>query len=151
MEKLEQLAQCVLDAAKESGAQFAQCVVKETETHEFNMLGNEFSLMRTLFDRSVELSVLKDRRKGTISVNSFEDEALRKAVADCIASAESAEPDDAWEFDSEPRDESFTEGPLVCDAEGLFARTRELAEDIAAIPRSSSRNCTRSTRRPASS
>ena len=132
MEKLEQLAQRVLDAAKELGVQFAQCVVKETETHEFNMLGNEFSLMRTLFDRSVELSVLKDRRKGTISVNSFEDEALRKAVADCIASAESAEPDEAWEFDSEPRDESFTEGPLVCDAEGLFARTRELAEDIAA-------------------
>ena len=53
MEKLEQLAQRVLVAAKELGAQFAQCVVKETETHEFNMLGNEFSLMRTLFGQNV--------------------------------------------------------------------------------------------------
>ena len=132
MEKLEMLAQRVLDAAKEAGADFAQCIAEETVTHEFNMLGSEFSLMRTLFDRSVELSVLKDRRKGTISVNSFEDEALRKAVADCIASAESAEPDEAWEFDSEPRDENYSEGPLGCDAEALFARTKELADDIAA-------------------
>ena len=131
MEKLEQIAKRVLDAASQAGAQHAQCVVKETEKREFNMLGGEFSLLRTLFDRSVELSLIKDRRKGTISVNSFDDEALQKAVADCAASAESAEPDDAWEFDSEPRDESFAEGAPECDAEALFARTKELADDIA--------------------
>ena len=132
MDKLEQLAQRILDAAKEAGAQSAQCVVKETETREFNMIGGEFSLLRTLFDCSVQLSVIKDRRKGTISVNSFEDDAVRKAVADCAASAESAAPDDAWEFDSEPRDESFTEGAVDCDAEALFARTKELSDAIAA-------------------
>ena len=132
MENLELLAKRVLDAAKETGAQSAQCVVTETEKREFNMLGGEFTLLRTLFDRSVELSLLKDRRKGTISVNSFAEEDLRKAVADCAAAAESAEPDDAWEFDGEPRDESFTEGPLECDAEALFARTKELVDDVAA-------------------
>lgn len=132
MEKLEQLARSVLDMAREAGAESAQCVVKETETHEFNMDGGEFSLMRTLFDRSVQLSLIIGKRKGTTDVNSFEEDAVRKAVADCVASAESAEPDDAWEFDSEPRDESFSDGELTCDAEALFARTKELADDIAA-------------------
>ena len=132
MERLEKLARRVLDAAKEAGADSAQCVVKESETHEFNMDGGEFSLMRTLFDRSVQLSLIKDRRKGTISVNSFEEGAVLKAVAGCVASAESAEPDDAWTFDGEPRDESFADGSVACDAEALFARTRELADDIAA-------------------
>lgn len=37
MEKLEKFAQHVLDAAREAGAQSAQCVVNETETHEFSM------------------------------------------------------------------------------------------------------------------
>ena len=132
MKNLEMLAQRVLDAAREAGAESAQCVVTESETHEFNMDGGEFSLMRTLFDRSIQLSLLKEKRKGTITVNSFEDDAVQKAVEDCIASAESAEPDDAWEFDSEPRDESFTDGALKCDTETLFARTKELADDIAA-------------------
>ncbi len=132
MEKLEKLAQHVLDAAREAGAQSAQCVVNETETHEFSMGSGEFTLLRTLFDRSVELALIKDGRKGTISVNSFDDDALSKAVADCVASAESAEPDAAWEFDGEARNETFTEGALACDADALFARTKELADDIAA-------------------
>ena len=131
MKKLELLAQSVLDAAKEAGAQSALCTVEETETHEFNLQSGEFTLLRTLFDRSVQLSVLMEGRKGTITVNSFEDEAIRKAVADCVASAQSAEPDEAWEFDSEPRDETFTEGSLTCDTEKLFTRTKELADDIA--------------------
>ncbi len=132
MENLELLAQRILDAAGEAGADSALCVVTETETNEFNMYSGEFTLLRTLFDCSVQLSLIKDRRKGTISVNSFAEDALRKAVEDCVASAESAEPDDAWEFDGVPRDESDTEGPLVCDTEALFTRTKELAEDIAA-------------------
>ncbi|MBE7004269.1 MAG: TldD/PmbA family protein [Ruminococcaceae bacterium] len=132
MDKLEQLAELILNEAKARGAESAQCVVKEKETHEFNLDGGEFSLMRTLFDRSVRLSVLKGARKGTASINSFEPDALRALAEDCVASAESAEPDEAWEFDAVPRDESFTDGALTCDAEALFARTKELADDVAA-------------------
>ena len=131
MEQLEFLAQRVLDAAREAGADSALCVVRETETREFNLFNGDFSLLRTLFDRSVQLSLIKDQRKGSVEINSFEDAAIQKAVADCVASAESAEPDAAWEFDSAPRDETFTDGPLVCDAEALFARTKELAEGVA--------------------
>ena len=131
MEYLEQLAQKILEAAKTAGADAALCVTRETETREFNLFNGEFSLLRTLFDRSVQLSLIKDRRKGSVEINSFDDAAVQKAVADCIASAESAEPDAAWEFDSEPRDETNEVGPLVCDAEALFARTKELAEEVA--------------------
>ncbi|MBO4914608.1 MAG: TldD/PmbA family protein, partial [Oscillospiraceae bacterium] len=38
----------------------------------------------------------------------------------------------AWEFDSKPRDESFTDGAVECDVSALFARTKELADDVAA-------------------
>lgn len=132
MKEMERICDLILDEAKNAGADHAQCVVKEKETHEFNMDGGEFSLMRTLFDRSVKLSVLKGGRKGEASVNSFEPVALRKLVEDCVASAESAAPDKAWEFCAEPRDESFTDGAVDCDVDALFARTKELADDIAA-------------------
>ena len=64
MKNLELLAQRILDAAGEAGADSALCVVTETETNEFNMYGGEFTLLRTLFDRSVQLSLIKGRRMG---------------------------------------------------------------------------------------
>ena len=130
MERLSKIAEMILAEAKSKGADYAQCVVRESEKREFNIDGGQFSLMRTLFDRDVAVTVLKDQRKGSVSINRFDDEAIRKAVAECVAASESAEPDPAWQFADEPVEKSFTEGEPECDTEKLFSRTKELMEDI---------------------
>ena len=131
MKELERIADLILKEAKALGAYDAQCAVEESEKREFNIDGGEFSLMRTLYDRSISIAVIKDRRKGTLKINRFDDDSVRAAVADCIAAAESAEPDDAWQFAAGPRDDSFSDGAIECDIEALFARTKELMDDIA--------------------
>ena len=90
MERLTKIAEMILAEAKAKGADYAHCVVRESEKREFNVDGGQFSLMRTLFDRDVAVTVLKDQRKGSVHVNRFDDDSIRKAVAECIAASESA-------------------------------------------------------------
>lgn len=130
MERLIRIAEMILTEAKAQGAEYAHCLVSESEKKEFNVVCGSFSLMRTLFDRSVSVTVLKDQRKGSVHVNRFDEEAVRNAVAECIAASESAEPDPAWQFADEPVSEEFTDGSPECDTEGLFSRTKELLSDI---------------------
>ena len=130
MEILMQAARFILDEAKKQGADYAQCSVNEGEKKEFNVDGGRFSLMRTLFNRNVVVTVLKDQRKGMVQVNRFDREALAGAVRDAVAASESGKPDSAWEFAPGPADESYEEGATVCDTEKLFFRSKELLETI---------------------
>lgn len=130
MDRLTQIARFILDEAKKQGADYAQCTVNESEKKEFNVDGGKFSLMRTLFNRNVVVTVLKDKRKGLVQVNRFDEEALLGAVSDAIAASESGKPDPAWEFAAGPVHESYEEGAPECDTEKLFFRTKELLETI---------------------
>ena len=130
MDKLNKLAQEILAEAKTQGADYAQCSVIEEEKKEFNVDGGRFSLMRTLFNRTVAITVLKDQRKGTVSINRFDSDAVKTAVKDAIAAAESGQPDAAWQFEDKPVETEYTEGAPECDTDKLFERTKELLETI---------------------
>lgn len=130
MERLQKIAELILAEARAQGADYAHCVVRESEKREFNVDGGRFSLMRTLFDRDVAVTAVKDQRKGTVHVNRFDEDAVRGAVAECMAVCDSSEPDPAWQFCDEPVDESYIQGCPDCDTDMLFTRTKELLEDI---------------------
>lgn len=130
MDKLNKLAQEILAEAKTQGADYAQSSVIEEEKKEFNVDGGRFSLMRTLFNRTVVITVMKDQRKGTVSINRFDSEAVKNAVKDAIAAAESGQPDAAWQFEDKPVETEYTEGAPECDTDKLFERTKELLETI---------------------
>ena len=131
MNGLKDTARFVVDEAKALGADCVQCIARESRKEEFNMDGGRFSLMRTLFDREVSVTVLKGGRKGAVSINRFDEDALKAAVGQCIAAGESAEPDPNWEFAAGPKALSWVYGAPECDREALFERTRELAKDVA--------------------
>lgn len=130
MENLKFTAEKVLQLLKDNGADMAQCTVKYTETREFNVDGGEFSLFRTLFDNSLSITAFKNGKKGTISVNRFDDDTIHTAVCDCISSAESSISDDAWEISAIPADEHFEEGAVTPDMDKFFDRLRELMQNI---------------------
>jgi len=130
MEKMNLLAKEILNEANLLGASYAQCSVSESEKKEFNVDGGRFSLMRTLFNRNVVITVLKDQKKGTVQINRFDSDAVKAAVSDAIAAAESGKPDTAWQFAEEPVEEEYTDGTPECDTDRLFERTKELLESI---------------------
>ena len=130
MDKMNQIAQEILKEAKAQGADYAQCTVSESEKKEFNVDGGRFSLMRTLYNRNVVITVLKGQRKGTVQINRFDEDAMKTAVKDAVAAAESGKPDPAWEFAPGPANEEYTDGVPECDMDQLFVRTKELLETI---------------------
>ena len=131
MDRLTETARLILEEAGKRGADYAQCEVAESEKREFNVDGGRFSLMRTLFDRDVSVTVLKDRRKGSVRINRFDRPSVLAAVDESLAACESAEPDPAWEFNTEAAQRDFADGCPECDTDALFTRTKELMEDIA--------------------
>ena len=130
MNELKNIARTIIEEAKALGADQAQCFVREKVKEEFNVDGGKFSLMRTLFDREVSITVIKQQRKGAVQINRFDDEAVRGAVKQCVEASESGEPDPAWEFAEGPVEKSFEDGAPVCDREKLFERTRELLQNV---------------------
>ena len=130
MKKLNQIADKAVAALQQEGADRAQCTVSEKVTHEFNAEGGSFSLYRTLFDNSMTVTAYKDNKKGSVSINRLDDDAVADAVKNCIAVAESGTPDEAWEIASEKMCKSFQDGVIEPDMDRFFARVRELVEDI---------------------
>lgn len=132
MHDLKMIADKSLAALKNNGADKAQCSVRFTETHEFNVDGGKFSLFRTLFDNSLTLTAVKDDKKGSVGINRLDDESIAAAAVNCMAIADSGAADPAWAFAEKSENGTFTEGSPEADLDLLFDRTEELMNDIKA-------------------
>ena len=130
MTDLKSIAQQIGEEISKAGAQKAHYTVAAKETREFNVDGGEFSLFRTLFDNSLSITVYKDEKKGSISTNSFDREAITAAVTNCIQSAEAAIADPAYDIAPKQENKVFEEGSYEPDVDRLFARTKELLETV---------------------
>jgi PmbA protein len=132
MHNLNQIADKALDALRNAGADTAQCIARFTETHEFNVDGGQFSLFRTLFDNSLSLTAICGGKKGSSSVNRFDDDSILSAAQSCITIANSGESDPAWDFAPEIENKIFSDGSPDAELDLLFDRTKELMDGIAA-------------------
>ena len=130
MTDIKNIAEKTRQLLLNAGAQKAQYTVTEKEKHEFNVDGGEFSLFRTLFDRSLSITAYKDQKKGSAFTNQFDDAAVEGAVTDCIKSAESGIADECYGIAPKQESEIFREGAYEPDIELFFSRTRELMADI---------------------
>lgn len=130
MQDIKKIADKTKELLLHAGAQKAQYTVTEKEKHEFNVDGGEFSLFRTLFDRSLSITAYKDQKKGSAFINQFDDAAIEGAVRDCIKSAESGVADEAYDIAPKQENQVFHDGAYEPDIDLFFERTRELMRDI---------------------
>ena len=88
MENLIQTAGYALSALKAAGADDAQVSVSKGLVEEFNADAGEFSLIRSVFSSGISMKAIKDKKKGTASVNQLDKESIDSAVVDCMESTE---------------------------------------------------------------
>lgn len=131
MDILKEVSALALDILIKAGADDAIVTATESVTNEFNLAENEFTLFRTLTGHSLALTAIKGNRKGSIGINSFEEEDIRKAAEDCLAAAAAGVPDEAWQLNPVPETGSFSWGVKSPDVALFFDRCRELKESIA--------------------
>ncbi len=130
MHDLDKITADVLSAAKAAGADKAYCSAAESEKREFNADGGEFSLMRTLWGRSLTLTVIVGGKRGSAGINRLDSDAAAKLVSDAIEIAKSGEVDEAFDIAPDMGEREFSDGVPDGDTEGLFDRTAELLSDI---------------------
>ncbi len=126
------IADRALEALLSRGADMAYCSARTEETREFCAEAGEFTLYRTIFDRSLSLTAFKNGRKGGIGINSFDDAAIDRAAEDCLAAAASGIADEAWALAPEASVRSFLQGAPEPDMDRFFFRLRELLDTIKA-------------------
>jgi len=123
-------AQYALDALKKAGADKVCCMVSGSRKDEFNVEANNFSLMRTLFNDKLQLKAIKDNRKGVISINKLDRSSIDNAVANCIALASSALPDEAEDIGEKTESKSFDQTIGGGNMDKLFSRTKDFIEQL---------------------
>lgn len=125
------IAQYAMQKLQETGAQQYACQAHTSAKREFNVDGGKFSLLRTTIDNQLDLTLIKDQKRGKILINAFNQEAVDEAVRDCLAAAEGSAADPAWELVPGAQ-RKFILGAPDGDMDQLFARTQEM---LAAIGR----------------
>lgn len=132
MRSVEKLAQFGLSELQKGRADQAVCSVSRSVMRELTAEWGEFSLYRTIFDDSVGLMATIGGRRGVLSQNSVDEDAIREGASNCLKSAGAADPDEAWQLAPPVPEQNFESGPLTCDEEKLFERCEELLADIRA-------------------
>ena len=131
MEQLKKKALYALDMMMQAGADQAQTSVTRGLTEEFNVDAGEFSLIRSVYSSSIGMKAVKDHKKGTLAVNSLEDDEIAAAAADCVQAAVNGAEDEAVCISKKEENMDFTDGVLVCDKEAFFDSVIRFTEDIA--------------------
>ncbi|NLA10763.1 MAG: TldD/PmbA family protein [Firmicutes bacterium] len=132
MEKPTEIAREGLAALLGAGAEKAQCRFTQTTTDELNVDLGECSLLRTTFDTHIDLAAIKDRRKGSTSLNRSGGPALQEAAAAVIGLAAASAPDEAHEIAPAQPAAVFTAGASRPDRDKLYSRLKELLHEIGA-------------------
>lgn len=126
---VQDTAAFALEQLTNTGAQQVSVQATSVQKREFNVDGGQFSLLRTTFDNALDLTLIKDHCRGKVAGNDFSKDAVQAAVQDALTSAQSAQPDEAWQlYPGEQQD--FNLGAPEGDMDKLFERTQELLSDI---------------------
>ena len=129
MKQVKEAAAKALKALMAQGAETASAQAVTTRRTELSAEGGKFTLLRTTLDHSLSLQAIIDGRRGTVSGNSFEEEAILSAAMDCLASARAGQSDAAWEMANEGQG-SFLDGETGPDLDRLYTRTAELIDTV---------------------
>ena len=130
MSDLHALSREVQSVLAEKGSFPFSFTLSESEKQELNTEGSDFSLFRTVFNRSIAVTTIPDGRKGSASGNDLSPEGIRKAVSDAVSGAESALSDEANIIAEKEAPEVFRNGSEVPDMEKFYSRLSELLDEI---------------------
>jgi len=118
---------CIEQLVK-AGADKAQCVYSAGEKRELNVDAGEFSLFRTTANHGISLSVIKDQKKGSLSINKINQDDIDEAVATVLIMAASSMPDDAYDISEDQPAKSFSKGPTEPELEKMYNRMEEFMD-----------------------
>jgi PmbA protein len=113
---------------KAAGADKAAASLSRGEQSELNVDAGKMSLYRTTVNVSLGLTAHVQTRKGSVSLNKYDMESIRKAAAEAVSMASSSEPDPANDISPARPLEVFSFGTTQPDSPAMYSRLREFID-----------------------
>lgn len=130
IEEYMEITDRVVRMLKEQGADDCEVNIKVQRTEEIQAEARYFNLMRSMDTESVTMTALIAGKKGTYSVNSLSEEALKDAAKKCIDGTEILQPDPANGIAEVTENGDFRRGALLYAPEIFAKRMIELSQDV---------------------
>ena len=124
------IANYCIEKLKQAGADKSQCAVSFSEKKELNVETGEMSLFRTTFDTNIGLSVIIDKKSGSVTINKTDKESINKAVNKVMDMAQSSQPDDANDISPFQPRQSFSKGDEEPDMNKMYERLDEFMDYV---------------------
>lgn len=115
-------------AMKTAGADKSQASLSRGEKNELNVDAGRMSLYRTTVNVALGLSAHVGGRRGSVSINRYDDKAIAEAAAQAVALARSSEPDAANDISPRRALECFKSGQQEPDSATMYDRLREFVD-----------------------
>lgn len=122
-------AELIVDEIKAIGADEGETWVSRNVLTEVYYELGKISMVRTVYSDKVSIKLLKDKRKGTITLNSFDPKDIKQAVADARQAALTAAPDEAEGIAELQENVSFSSGDNAPDLDLMYQQLTDMLAD----------------------
>ena len=119
-----------IEQFREKGMSKSKCMLNQSEIRELYFNNGEISMLRTTFNYNLQLTAIKDHKKGTILLNKIDKDSLDTAIKETVALAESSNPEEANEISEMQPAEDFESGILVADDDKMYFRMNEFLKHV---------------------
>lgn len=127
---LLEAAELILAEIKAIGADEGETWVSRNALTEVYYELAKVSMVRTVFSDKVSIKLLKDKRKGSTTLNSFAPDDIRLAVREAWQAAQSAAPDEAEGIAELQENLSFSAGEEHPDLDAMYGQLEQMLKDV---------------------
>ncbi len=120
----------ILEMIRAAGADMGECSVAAGNTTEIYYESGKISMVRSVISHVVSIKVIKNRKKGSVAINSCDSESIAAAVRDAMNAAEHAPADEAEGISELIENKSFASGKKEPDREKLYGLLREFLDSV---------------------
>lgn len=120
-------------ALSQAGVDKYQCTLTESKQYEMNLEGTEFTLIRTIKDNTLGITVIKDNRKGSISINRLEEKDIDGAIEMALELLNSSQQDPDYDIAPQQDPQQFAAGPQEPDTERMYELLKEYSRQVPAL------------------
>lgn len=132
----KELADYCINSLQKAEIDKAEFHLEKSKRYELNVVGEELSLLRTTFDTKLDITAVKEGKKGVISLNKTDDNALKDAISSVIEICDNSEADAANDISPMQPEKAFTCGSDEPDLDKMYLRLKSfLAAVKAAYPK----------------
>ena len=129
MNKKETVNYC-LNSLLKAGVDKAECSLNMTEKKELNVESGEMALLRTTFNNNMGISVIKDQKKGSTSINKTDKDSIDAAMQLVLEMAAGSQIDDAYDIAKNQPPQYFSKGDENANLDNMYKSLEEFIDYV---------------------